>query len=837
VGGILLVLALQGGLALALDPVKAVTQYVRDHWGLREGLPQLSVTDIAQTPDGYLWVATEEGLARFDGVRFTVFDEENTQGLRSRNIEALAVGIDGALWIGTIGGGLARLKDGVVTPYGAPQGLPSEVVSSLLADRAGDLWVGTESSGLAQLHAGSWRRYGASEGLPSGEVIGIENGPDGSVWVGTTGGLARVTNGAVQRYAFPEATLGITALREDHGGHLWIGVRGRGLYRLQGERLEPVAGLGTSTVLTILDDSDGNLWLGTDTGLRRWAGGRLSTFGPKEGLADDTVLSLWEDGQHALWLGTLGGGLARLRDGDFTTYSQEEGLPHDFVRSVSEDARGDLWIGSRGGGLARLREGRFTRWGEKEGIPHPFVYSILSARDGSVWAGTHGAGVVRMRPGGSVYERVPSLPNELVRGLYEDRAGRLWVGTEGGGLSRWDGTRFQQYTSRDGLANDAVYCMLQDRHGDLWVGTNDGLSRMHDGRFDTYRVADGLAGNQVRSLYEDATGALWIGTNAGLSRYHEGRFTAFWRKQGIADAVFSILEDGQGHLWLSGNRGVVRVRRSELESVAAGRAARVRSRLFGMADGLKSPECNGGVQPAAWKARDGRMWFATMRGVAVVDPARLRAVAPPPAPVLEAASADGRPLDLGAPALVPPGDGRLELSYTSARLSQPENLSFTYRLDGFDRDWIEAGPRRVAYYTNVPPGRFRFRVKACGLDGACSAEATSHELELAPHFVQTRSFAVLCLLGVGLVLWSGHRFRVRRLRAHEQELQGHIDEALSRIQVLSGLLPMCAWCKKVRDDQGYWSQIETYIREHTQADFTHGICPDCKDAFITGQRQ
>ena len=251
----------------------------------------------------------------------------------------------------------------------------------------------------------------------------------------------------------------------------------------------------------------------------------------------------------------------------------------------------------------------------------------------------------------------------------------------------------------------------------------------------------------------------------GLSRLQEGRISTFWRKQGIADAVFAILEDAQGYLWLSGNRGVLQVRRADLEQVAAGQADRVRSRLFGAADGLKSPECNGGVQPAGWKAetavsglppcRAQRSW--TPRGCA-----RGRALR---RPMLEAASADGRAVDLRGAARVPPGDGRLELGYTSASLTEPEALSFLYRLDGFDRDWVDAGHRRVAYYTNVPPGRYRFRLKACGPDGTCSDEVASAELELAPRFVQTWAFAVLCSLGAGLAAWSGHRYRVRRLRA------------------------------------------------------------------------
>jgi ligand-binding sensor domain-containing protein len=841
VSGLALALALRAGSAAALDPARALTQYVRDAWGLKEGLPQLSVPAMAQTPDGYLWLATEEGLVRFDGVRFTVFDEENLHGLRSRSIESLAVAADGALWIGTNGGGASRLQGGVVTTHGFPQELASEVVLSILAETTGDVWVGTQRGGLAQLHGGSWRRYRTTDGLPSEEVMNLERAADGGVWVGTSSGVARIKDGSVRRYDISGGASAVEALHLDRHGRLWLGFRQRGLYRLEGDHLEVVAGtreMANASVLAILDDRDGNVWLGTDAGLRRWAEGRLVAIGARGGPAADTVLSLWEDDRGALWVGTLNGGLMRFRDGDFVTYSSDEGLPHDFVRSVSEDTRGDVWIGSRGGGLARLREERITTWGSAEGVSHPFVYAVLSTRDGSLWVGTYGAGLVRLHDGKATsFKRAQGLPSEIVRSLYEDSSGTLWVGCEGGGLVRWDGTRFRTYTTRDGLADDTVFSVLEDRHRDLWVATNEGLSRMRDGTFTTYRTTDGLAGNQVRSLYEDSSGALWIGTLSGLSRLHEGRLSNFWRKQGITDAVFAILEDAQGRFWLSGNRGVLQVRRADLEGVAAGQADRVRSRLFGAADGLKSPECNGGVQPAAWKARDGRLWFATMKGAAVVDPARLRARSRPSAPVLEAVSVDGQPVDLRGAVRLPPGDGRLELGYTSASLSDPEALRFLYRLDSFDHDWVDAGHRRVAYYTNVPPGRYRFRLKACGPDDTCSDEVTSAEMELAPRFVQTWAFAVLCALSAALVAWSGHRYRVRRLHLHEEELHQRIDEAVSRIKVLSGLLPICAWCKKVRDDRGYWSQIEAYVSQHTEAAFTHGICPECQEGMRQQPRE
>jgi len=274
---------------------------------------------------------------------------------------------------------------------------------------------------------------------------------------------------------------------------------------------------------------------------------------------------------------------------------------------------------------------------------------------------------------------------------------------------------------------------------------------------------------------------------------------------------------------------VRRVSRAALEAVAAGTAADVHLRLFGVSDGLKTRECNGGAQPAGWKARDGRLWFATMQGAVVVDPARLRALGAPVHPIIEEGAANGRPLDPRRPARIAPGEGRLELGYTSPTFGHTDDMIFRYRLDGFDRDWIEAGPRRVAYYTNLPAGSYRFRLLACRIAGACSAEVTSAEIQLLPRFVETRTFFALCLIGVGLVIWSGHRFRLRSLLARERELQRRVDEAVSQIKVLDGLLPICAWCKKIRDDRGYWGQLESYIREHTDASFTHGICPDCRD--------
>ena len=417
-----------------------------------------------------------------------------------------------------------------------------------------------------------------------------------------------------------------------------------------------------------------------------------------------------------------------------------------------------------------------------------------------------------------------------MRAVQEDREGNLWIGTDGGGLNRLRDGRITAYTTADGLPSDTIHALLEDGPG-LWIATNRGLSRLEQGQIRSWTTRDGLCGGLVRALHLDARGTLWIGTNGGgLCRFRDGRFTSYTRSGGLFDdVVFHILEDARGQMWMSCNRGIFRVALSELEDVAAGRTDRVRSVSYDRSDGMKSRECNGGFQPAGWKARDGRLWFPTIRGAVVVNPERLTTNPLPPGVVIEEAVIDGAPVRSRGLVEQRHGQGELEFHYAGLSLFAPEKVRFRYRLAGFDEHWVEAGGRRVAYYTNIPPGSYVFEVLAANADGVWSETAATFAVRFAPRFYQTSWFVALCAGAVIAAAIGLHRFRVAQLRAREKELVLRVEEAVSRIKVLSGLLPICAWCKKIRDDTGYWNQLETYIRDHSQADFSHGICPDCRD--------
>ena len=372
----------------------------------------------------------------------------------------------------------------------------------------------------------------------------------------------------------------------------------------------------------------------------------------------------------------------------------------------------------------------------------------------------------------------------------------------------------------------------------MWVGTyGGGLARLQDGRFTTYTAKEGLGANFVLALYEDADGTLWIGTfGGGLSRLKDGRFASFTTREGLPDdVVFQILEDNEGRLWMSCDRGVFRVDKAELEAVAAGKATSVRSVLYDKADGMKSSQCNSGSQPAGCRSRDGTLWFPTTKGVVRIDPRKLIMNPRVPPVVVEEVFVDKKRVVPGTEARLPPGRGELELHYAALNFLIPERMRFRYRLEGFDHAWVEAGNRRTAYYTNIPPGPYRFRVIASNDEGVWNEEGAALNLRLAPHFHQTRWFYALCALGAVLAGAALYHLRVRGLKAREKELASRVDAALAKIQVLDGLLPICAWCKKIRDDKGYWNQLEAYIGDRSRAEFTHGICPECTAQMSPGK--
>ncbi|MDX2032599.1 MAG: two-component regulator propeller domain-containing protein [Blastocatellia bacterium] len=799
------------GIFDAEAPVRAqgpeTVRYGHTVWQTEQGLPQNTAPVVLQTRNGYLWIGTKDGLARFDGIRFTTFDKRSAPELPHNEIRALYEDRAGSLWISTPGG-LVQFRQGRFTAFTTRDGLANNEAGAVFEDRAGNLWIGTPD-GLNRVRDGKFTTYTTRDGISHNSIGKIVEDRDGTLWIGTAAGLTRFRDGAFTRYSRREGLAGdaVTALLIDLRGRLWIGTT-EGLTVYADGRFQSYTrrdGLLNDSILAIAQDSTGRLWFGTPGGLNEWRNGsfasyttrqglpgervdllhagregrlwigasgglarfwngRLAAFAGQEGLAGNRILALCEDREGSLWVGTEAGGLSQLSERKFTSHTTRQGLSANLVRAIYEDRAGGLWVGTQAG-LNQFREGGMAPVPGRPGRPEIDLQAIAEDRDGALWLGTP-QGLMRWRPGTGerTYTVRDGLIDDQIRSLLVDRAGSLWIGTRKG-LARFREGRFASFTVLDGLGSDLIGPLCEGRDGSLWIGTIGGVSRFKEGAISTWTSGAGLANETVTALYEDADGVLWIGTRGGgLNRFRDGRFTQFTLKDGLPDDVIHhILEDDAGYLWMSSNKGVIRVSREELNARQAGETRPINQLLYGTADGMETRECSGGGSPAGWKTRDGRLWFATVKGAAVIDPLHLRLNAQPPAVVIEQVVVDEQPLSLAAPVDVPPGKARIEFYYAGLSFAAPAKVAFKYRLEGFDPDWIDAGTRRVASYTNVPAGSYRFRVQASNNDGVWNLAGAALDLRLRPHFYRTWWFYGLCLLTLALGGWGWYRARVRRI--------------------------------------------------------------------------
>ncbi len=765
---------LSGGMAHALDPEKAVHQYRLDVWQPEQGLPWGSVGPVLQTSDGYLWLGSYEGLARFDGVRFEVFDTTTTPALGDNNVHALAEDSGGGLWIGTDGGGVVHLADGVFTSYTTRQGLVHDRVTDLLAGSDGGLWVATRG-GLSQIRNQRIESWLPGEGLPHQRLWTLEEDSGGGLWIGTDESLFRLQDGSFVRQPVEVCSdCGVSALYRDPGGNLWVGTYGGHLLRFDGGAAAAHWSLPETDidVMAIREDAEGNLWIATyGGGLFRLQGGELTSLGEGDGLTSDTVWMLEEDAEGSLWLGTEGGGLLRLRDTPVTSITARDGLPHDRVWVVHADRAGRLWAGTDGG-LAKWENGELTTYTTRDGLASDTVTAFGDRPDGSLWVGTY-EGLNLWRDG----RLSAALPDEnvAISAIYEDSRKDLWLGTEERGLLYvHDGTT-RSLSMADGLPADTVKVLAGDRDGTLWIGTDGGLARLWGGDPTTLTQVGGLAGAFVRSIYIDPEDTLWIGTRgSGLFRLRDGELTGYTTQDGLfSDVVYQILEDGQRNLWMSCNKGVFQISKEELDALARGMTSGVHATVYGASAGMKSVEGVGESQPAGTRTADGRLWFPTAKGLAVIDPENLKRNLRPPPVIIEQVLYDGAVVDVPAsdPVVLPPGRRALEVDYTALSLVDPERTRFRYRLVGYDDAWVEAGGRRSTLYTNLTPGSYRFQVIASNNDGVWNEAGAAVELYLRPAFYETWPFYAVCVLVIGLLARGILRFRVRRLERHNAELR------------------------------------------------------------------
>jgi ligand-binding sensor domain-containing protein/signal transduction histidine kinase len=750
-----------------LNDVPRPDFYSRRVWQSSDGLPEDFTQAFAQTPDGYLWIGTGGGLARFDGVRFAVFNSANEAAFGDDSVYSLLTARDGTLWAGTDGGGLIRYRHGSFRAFGAEQGLTNPFVRVLFEDRNGRLWVGTDR-GLFRLEGETLQRVDDRNGAPSMSVHAICEDREGRLLVGGVGLL--VLNGThIEHYTSAEsrADNSIRTMLETRDGAVWIGTIA-GLRRLdRGVRGDPFATpklVGDANIGVLRESRNGHVWIGTyGRGLMRFDNGRLVTMAAPNSIPHNNVLAVFEDAEQNVWVGTQGG-MLRLQPGAANTVTPIDGVPLS-INTIYQDPRGPVLVASLDGRLFQVARHTLVPFDLPPSLAGLVVRNVFRDSKGRLWIGTDGQGIARID--GSTVVRFTmreGLVNDFVRAFCEDRDGGVWVGTDGG-LSYWRNGTFQNFTAATGLIYGSIRGLLLDHDDSIWVATERGLTRIRSGAFVQDPLLDRLRGTKVWALYQDSDRGLWIGTQgAGLFLLKSGRLTQFTSQLGLpSNKIHFVGEDRIGNLWLSGPGGVVSVSRRDLESRPPHASRDVPMRLYDTTEGLDTNQMRGGVQPAGVVTTTGEIWLPGTKGAVIIVPDEPERPSRLPV-VIEQAVASGPPIPFPTALDLPPGEGKLEIQYTSLRLAAPERLRFRYWMENFERDWTAAGQRRVAYYTNLPAGEYTFHVVAYDMNAPQNAAESVLAIRLRPYLYQTRWFAALLGMMVATAAFGAYRLRVRNIR-------------------------------------------------------------------------
>jgi ligand-binding sensor domain-containing protein len=762
-----------------LDPNKALSQFGIDYWTADKGLPSVAVNKVLQTRNNYIWLGTYDGLLRFDGATFMLYNSGNVNSFTINDVITMLEDRQGNLWIGTNGGGILKYSDNHFRKNGGSI-YQNETIYCIFEDRQGTIWAGGKN-GIIKMGKGKVN-YHKIPNFDKVMATAIYQDHNNNMWFGTQkNGIIFVADSTQEVINFGVAEKlsdeRITTIYQDRSSRIWVGTEA-GLFQYQKDstfalfdfngKLPP-----QTRINTIYEDMQGSIWIGTADGLCRYHKNNIHTLTVIEGIPDNDIRSITADQEGCIWIGTYRAGLMRLKDGKFTSFTANEGLVHEAVNSIIEDSKNNLWLATDRG-VSRYDRIAFSNI--TEGLPNAKVRDIIEDKKGQIWFATYGGLVLYDKGKMKTWNKQKGLSDDQTRRLFIDKSNRMWIGTKAGIDLMTEEGKFEHFNTNDGLSSDYIMSIEESPTRGIMIGTNGGGINFinQDKEVKVIGTKQGLAGDVVYTAYEDTARILWVGTNGGLTRIEKNNFSQITEQDGLlSDKIFQIVEDSSGYMWMSCNKGVFKVLKKELNQVSIGKIRKVNSITYTKYDGLLTNEipANGKI----CKLKNGQIAIPTLKGFSLINPNNIRMNRIRPPVYVEEIYLDGKlandKIDEEGTLEVPQHIKRIDIRYAALSLFAAEKVQFQYRLEPYDSKWVDAGSDRVAHFTNLPPDDYTFRVIACNNDGVWNKKGAVFKIKIKAYIYQQAWFYYLLMVLVGLGIWYYNKGIRKEREEAEKEAQ------------------------------------------------------------------
>lgn len=770
---------------------QAFTQrYTIKTYSVEDGLPQSQVNVIYQDDEGYLWIGTYGGgVSRYDGLSFTNYTTRD--GLNHNIVYDIIEDHQNNLWFATEGG-LCKFDRFKFTRI-IPDSLTLNSVYAIFQDKNGLLWLGSKT-GLFTYDGHRFKKFTTQDGLSDNIIRDILQDKKGDIWLATDKGITRFDGHKFS--TFKKQHLGeisIWKLYEDKEGNIWIGTLNKGVAQFNGKTLKFFTsknGLASDIVRDIVQDRTGNYWFATETGLNYYDGKKFLTLTTKNGLSNNNIRTLFEDLEGDIWIGTWGEGIDQFLGFTFVHYSSQDGLSSDLVMSILEDNQGCMWFGTWGGGVTKFDGKKFRQFSEKDGLALKTVTTIIQDKKGKIWLGGEGGLSCYNHKKFKNYNKSDGFPSDQVNVLYEDHQGNIWIGTWGKGVLKFDGVKFENFNTEKGLAHDAIFSILEDSHGNLWFGAWDGTLTKYDGQSFTRISLTPVRNKPILAILEDRKGDLWLGTyGGGIVKYTPPKkYEIFNEDDGLMDeSILFLIFDDTENLWIGTNKGLIK-----FDVPAYRKSGVTHFKHYGKEEGFTGIECNNG---AVFKDHRGCLWFGTIKGVTRYIPKQDRINKIPPRTYItdiklffentdwskfhnDGFSKAGLPINLSLPF----NKNHLTFNFVGISLKLPAKVRYQYILEGFDPQWSPVTRATQATYSNLPPGNYTFKVKACNNNGIWNEVPTTFSFRIAPPYWKTWWFYLIMILFTGGGFYAFIYFRINSLKRQRVLLEEKVYQRTRELQ-------------------------------------------------------